>query len=145
MFDELEKYLCTNHFFVKQSADLKAVCNAPSDKSGVYVVYALKNGQTELIYIGCSGKKTKDGVIFIRKAGLGGIKDRLVNGYQFGRIPRRISWINQMKIEKIEALDIYWFVTHDAIFNDCPREIEKIILQKHLDIYGEYPRWNKKG
>lgn len=145
MFDELEKYLFTNHFFVKQSADLKVVCNAPSDKSGVYVVYALKNGHPELIYIGCSGKKGKDSVISVRKAGLGGIKDRIVNGYQFGRIPRRISWINQMKIERIEALDVYWFITQDAIFNDCPRQIEKIILQKYFDIYGEYPRWNKQG
>ena len=145
MFDELEKYPFTNHFFVMQSTNLKAVCNAPTDKSGVYIVYALKNGHIELVYIGCSGKKGKDSAISIRKSGLGGIKDRIVNGYQFGRISRRISWINQMKIEKIEALDVYWFVTHDDNFNDCPREVEKIILQKHLDIYGEYPRWNKKG
>lgn len=65
--------------------------NAPTDKSGVYIEYTLKGGKIELNYIGRSGKIEKDGSMFIRKAGLGGIKDRIVNGHQFGKTPRRIS------------------------------------------------------
>lgn len=106
MFDELNKYEQNDHFFFKRTDGLGQVCNAPTDKSGVYIVYALKNGRVELTYIGRSGKVQEDGAIFIRHAGLGGIKDRIVNGKQFGN-RRRISWPVQMTREKIEALVIY--------------------------------------
>ncbi|MDD5569638.1 MAG: hypothetical protein PHD97_00605 [Bacteroidales bacterium] len=144
MLDDLTKYKQHDHFFFGQRDDLKNVCNAPTDKSGVYIVYALTRGKVKLYYIGCSGKLKKDGSIFIRKAGLGGIKDRIVNGHQFGKVPRKYSWPMQMKIEDVEALDIYWYVTHDEKYIDCPRIIENKLLQKHLDIYGRLPKWNKE-
>lgn len=81
MFDELTKYEEHNHFFLKSQDNLKVVCNAPTNKSGVYLVYAMKNGTVELVYIGCSGKLKSDGTMFIRKAGLGGIKDRIEAAY----------------------------------------------------------------
>ena len=144
MFDELDKYNQQNHFFLKRQDNLKEVCNAPTNKSGVYLVYALKNGKIELIYIGCSGKHLADNSMFIRKAGLGGIKDRIVNGHQFGKVPRRISWIKQIEKEGIEALDIYWYVTHCNEYSDCPRTLENKLLQKHLTLYGRLPKWNKE-
>ena len=82
--------------------------------------------------------------MFIRKAGLGGIKDRIVNGHQFGKIPRRKSWPNQMRFENIEALDVYWYVTHNDKFKDCPRELENELLQNHVGLYGRLPRWNNE-
>jgi len=144
MFDELQKYSNNNHFFLKENDNLKDVCNAPSDQSGVYIVYALKKGRVELIYIGRSGKLKADGTMFIRKAGLGGMKDRLVNGHQFGKIARKISWINQMKKEQIEALDVYWYITCSNQINDCPKEVESILLKRYFDIYDRLPRWNAK-
>ena len=144
MFDELQKYKQTDHFFFKSTDNLRNNCNAPTNKSGVYLVYALKNGRIELIYIGRSGKLEKDGSIFIRKAGLGGIKDRIVNGHQFGKIPRRISWAIKMNQENIEALDVYWYVTHNTDFIDCPRILENYLLKKHHDIFGRLPRWNNE-
>ena len=143
MFDELNKYEQHDHFFLKPHDSLREVCNAPTNKSGIYIVYALKNGKIELIYIGCSGKIQADGSMFIRKAGLGGIKDRIVNGHQFGKIPRRKAWITQIEKEKIEALDIYWYSTHNQKYSDCPRILENKLLQKYLNIYGRLPKWNK--
>ena len=143
MFDELNKYKQNDHFFFNRTDNLGQVCNAPPDKSGVYIVYSLKGGRVELIYIGRSGKVKEDGTMSIRKAGLGGIKDRIVNGHQFGSIPRRISWPNQMIKENIEALDIYWYVTHNDKYTDCPNILEKQLLKKHSDIHGRRPRWNK--
>lgn len=144
MFDELEKYKENGHFFFNPKQDLKEVCNAPADKSGVYVVYALKGGKIDLVYIGCSGKLNTDGSIFIRKAGLGGIKDRLINGHQFGKIPRRKSWPVQMSLEKIEVLDVYWYVTHNDAYSDSPRILENQLLLKYGAIYGNLPKWNKE-
>lgn len=144
MFDELTKYKQNDHFFFKSGDSLRQVCNAPTDKSGIYVVYALKNGKIELIYIGRSGKIGKDGSMFIRKTGLGGIKDRIVNGHQFGKTPRRISWQRQIEFENIEALDVYWYVTHNVKFSDCPRILENKLLNIHFQIYGRLPRWNNE-
>lgn len=143
MFDELSKYKHSGHFFFNPADNLNKVCNAPTEKSGVYVIYALKGGRIELVYIGCSGEVKPDGTLFIRKAGLGGLKDRLVNGKQFGAA-RRNSWKTVMYIDKIEALDIYWYVTHNDKFIDCPKIVEKRLLQIHWDIYGRLPKWNNK-
>lgn len=143
MFDELNKYQQNDHFFYKPQHNLGEVCNAPIDKSGVYLVYALKNGRIELIYIGHSGKIKKDGTMFIRKTGLGGIKDRIVNGHQFAKIPGRLAWPKQMIKEKIEALDVYWYVTHNEKYKDCPGILESNLLQKYVNIYGRLPKWNE--
>ncbi|MEO6149240.1 MAG: hypothetical protein ABIN95_05830 [Mucilaginibacter sp.] len=145
MFDELVRYKNHGHFFLKQTDHLSNACNAPTNKSGIYLVYALQGGKINLIYIGRSGKMNNDGTIFVRKAGLGGLKDRIVNGHQFGKIPRKKSWLNQILLEKIEALDIYWYATHDENTNDCPIEIEKILLSKYFNLYGTLPKWNKIG
>jgi hypothetical protein len=143
MFDELNKYNNNNHFLLKSTDNLVNVCNAPNDKSGIYILYALEDKQVELIYIGRSGEIKSDGSIFIRKAGLGGIKDRLVNGKQFGEA-RRNSWKIQMLKENIEVLDIYWYITHNEKFSDCPKIIENKLLKKYFDIYGRLPKWNNK-
>lgn len=145
MFDGLDKYKQNDHFFFEPTQDLKNVCNAPSDKSGVYIVYALTKGKVILYYIGCSGKLEKDGTMFVRKAGLGGIKDRLVNGHQFGKRARKHTWPLQMLMEQIDALDIYWYVTHGEKYMDCPEKVEKKLLEEHLDICGHLPKWNRKS
>jgi len=143
MFDELTKYKSADHFFFRPTDNLRQVCNAPTDKSGVYLIYSLKSGEVELIYIGRSGEIKSDGKLFIRKAGIGGLKDRLVNGKQFGE-PRRNSWRTKMTEEKIEALDIYWYATHDSSFAHCPRVLENKLLQRHLDTFGRLPKWNNE-
>lgn len=143
MFDELDKYEYKDHFFFTPSDDLKEACKAPTDKSGVYMIYALKNGRTELIYIGCSGKIQKDGTLLTRKSGLEGIKDRLVNGKQFGTL-RKQAWKTQMISERIEALDIYWYVTYNEKYFDCPRDLEKKLLKRYFDVYGRLPKWNNE-
>lgn len=48
MFDELRKYKNNDHFFFRGSDKFEDVCNAPKNKSGVYVVYELKNGRIQL-------------------------------------------------------------------------------------------------
>jgi len=143
MFDILEKYKTQGHFFLKPEQDLQAVCNAPADKSGLYVIYALKKGRVELIYIGHSGKIEKDGTLSIRREGLGGLKDEIINGKQFGKTPAHVAWKNQMIRENIEALNIYWYVTYDGIFKDCPDVLKRNLLKQHQDIFGVFPKWNK--
>ena len=141
MFDVLNKYKLNDHFFFNPTDALKEVCNAPIDKVGVYLIYELKNGKIDLVYIGSSGEKNPDGTI---KTRVGGIQDRIVNGHQFGKIPRKKSWPIKMLAGNIDALDIYWWITYDDKFKDCPMQVEDLLLHNYLNIYGRLPRWNKK-
>lgn len=141
MFDELTKYKNNDHFFFTPDKELNDVCNAPKKSSGIYIVYELKNGRIELVYIGSSGKVLNNGQIKHRN---GGIFDRIVNGHQFGKIPRKKSWKQKLIEENIEALDIYWYETVNNEVFDIPVFVESLILQKHLDTYGQLPRWNKE-
>ena len=141
MFDVLDKYKERNHFFLKPTDALADVCNAPSEKNGIYIVYALKKGVIELTYIGSSGKILPDGTVKTRK---GGIKDRLINGHQFGKVPRKKSWPIKMLSDDIEALDIYWWITCNNKFEECPLIIERLLLTKYWSIYGRLPPWNKR-
>ncbi|HSB92353.1 MAG TPA: hypothetical protein VLC28_04515 [Flavitalea sp.] len=141
MLDELSKYKDNDHFFFRATDDLNGVCNVPDDKSGVFLIYALKSGRIELVYIGHSGEIQLDGTAISRKVGLGGLKDTMINGKQFGQ-PRRKSLQVVMNYERIEALDIYWFVTHSDKYSDNPGNIERELVRKHVGMYGRPPKWN---
>ena len=140
MFDELDKYKTNGHFFYEKNDNLREICNAPKSGVGIYLIYALKNGKIELVYIGSTGKITQNGMIKTRK---GGIYDRLVNGKQFGEIRSR-AWNKQMIIEDIEVLDIYWYETFDKNNADIPAMTEGKIIQRFYEIYGKLPKWNKE-
>lgn len=139
MFD-LEIYENNGHFFYSEEDELESVCNASKSGIGVYLVYALKNGKVELVYVGSSGKVDQKGNIRIRN---GGMYDRLVNGKQFDK-PRKTSWKEKLKSEKIEALDVYWYETFDNNYRDIPSTIEGVVIQDYFQINGELPRWNKE-
>jgi hypothetical protein len=141
MFDELNKYINRDHFFFSKKDDLEKVCNAPKNASGIYIVYELKKGKIELVYIGSSGKVLNDGTIKHRN---GGLYDRINNGHQFGKIPRRISWKQKLIDEGIDTLDVYWYDTLNADTMDIPAFMEATILQRFFEMYGRLPRWNKE-
>lgn len=141
MFDELRQYKNNNHFFFSAEDDLENVCNAPKNKSGVYIVYELKNGKVEIVYIGSSGKVQNDGEIKHREVGL---YDRLVNGHQFGKVPRKISWKQKLIDENIDALDVYWYETFTAAHPHIPDFVESTLIQRFFEVHGRLPRWNKE-
>jgi hypothetical protein len=140
MYDQLEKYKSNGHFFFKAKDELDNVCNAPINGMGIYLVYALQFGKVKLVYIGSSGKIRQNGTAKIRK---GGMFDRLVNGKQFGE-PRKKSWKQKLIMEKIDALDIYWYETYDRKQNDIPSTVKGNIIQTFLDVNEELPKWNKE-
>lgn len=140
MFEELDKYKINGHFFFSENDELKTVCNGPENGVGVYVVYALKEGEIQLVYIGSSGKVLQNGQ---KKVRIGGIADRIINGKQFGE-PRRKSWKTKIVAENIEALDIYWYETFDKENTDIPSTIEGNLIQRFYDTYGVLPKWNKE-
>lgn len=140
MLEQLQKYPHCGHFKFRKDDSLKDVCNAPTDKSGVYLVWTEVNGVRYLMYIGRSGRK-EGGVIIHRKAGLGGMKDRLVNGHQFGKIPRRHSWPMAMEKLGISVLEVNWYDTG----SDDPVEVEHELLADYQQCLGQLPLWNSIG
>lgn len=143
MFDKLKKYKYNDYFHFKESDRLSKACDAPTDKSGIYIVYELKGSEEELIYIGRSGKKLDDGSMFIRGGKLGGMKERIVNGHQFEKDARKRTWPKQMRQEGITLLKVHWYITHNEDYTDCPRSIETNLLKLFFTKYGRLPRWNE--
>lgn len=141
MFDELEKYQKNDHFFFMPKVELEKVCNAPKNECGVFIVYELKDGRVELVYIGSSGKVKNDGS---KNHENGGLYNHIVNGSRFGDVPIKKSWNQKLIDENIDALDIYWYVTFDSIYDDIPTFVEAITMQGFYDVHGRLPRWNKE-
>ena len=49
MFEILNKYGHTGHFDFHVDDDLEYVCNAPTDKSGVYIIWTILEGKEQLL------------------------------------------------------------------------------------------------
>jgi hypothetical protein len=140
MLSKLNKYKEKGSFLFKPTASLSAVCNAPKNCSGIYVIYAVLNGKRELIYIGISGRKGADGKIIHRKDGLRG---RFLTGKTDG-VLRKIAWPNRMVAQNIQELEIHWYVTYGMNDQDFPRDLEIALLTAYQIENGRLPIWNKK-
>ena len=121
MFDELRKYKQTCHFFFKPPESLKEKCNAPSNKCGVYVIFALKGGRIELVKIGSTN-----------------LDENLLDQI----IKEQLLLKSKLHQEKIEALDIYWYVTQTNKVLDDPHKVMDKVIKTHTMINGKVPRWN---
>ena len=121
MFDELRKYKQTGHFFLRMNNSLLEECNAPSDKCGVYVIFALQGGRIELVRIGSTN-----------------LDENLLDQI----IKEQLLLKSKFQQEKIEALDIYWYVTQTNKVVDDPHKVMNKVIKTHTMINGKAPRWN---
>lgn len=146
MFENvLEKYTYRGEFTFEPQQDLKEECNAPSDASGIYLVYDITKNIEDLIYIGASGQIV-NGQLKHRQSGLGGMKDRLVNGHQpiLGKISRKKAWPNAMKSQGIKKIRVKWYITHSDKYYDFPTDIENALQKYYKSIHGILPNWHKQ-
>lgn len=139
MYKELKKFKTNNSFNFTINDNLEEVCNAPQNGSGVFLVYAVNGDEKELIMVGSTGTVQNDGTL---KSKNGGLFDKIVNGHQFAKTARKYSWAAQMKIEKIECLEVYWHETFNAKNKVIPTYVEGLILQNFLDENARLPKWN---
>lgn len=139
MYKELTKFKTNKSFQFSAEDKLETSCNAPENGNGVFLVYDIKEGEKELIMVGSTGTIQNDGTL---KSKNGGLYDKIVNGQQFAKTGRKYSWPAQMKIEKIEMLEVYWYETFNSKNKAIPTYIEGLVLQKFLDETGKLPRWN---
>lgn len=142
MFDELAKYNLNGSFFFQATDRLEEVCNAPRDQFGVFLVYALRKGRVELLYVGKTGYHTASEKGNKQTSLHDGLRENLVDGLHFDETKRKNCWPVQMLIEDIEALHIMWYVTCDGKHKDRPKTVKMKILKIYESIYGTYPRWN---
>jgi hypothetical protein len=136
MFDEIKKYKNNGHFFFKKGDRLADVSGQVPELPGVYYIIRLAKGRIDLVYIGKSGIMTQSD----------NIKEQLLKG----RINKKQEGLKhqdffdqKMVEEKIDGLDIYWFVTMDKTNNDLPGYVEGLLMQRHFEVYGKLPLWNK--
>ncbi len=143
MIEEITNtYKIRGEFTLKSNEDLLIKCNAPTQNAGIYLIYL----KEKLIYIGSSGRKI-NGKLKVRETGLGGIKDRIVNGYhpKFGKIKRKKIFPIIMKESNIDEIIFKWYITYDEIENfHFPTDIEKSILSIYKkQNKNEKPIWHK--
>ncbi|MEI6765962.1 MAG: hypothetical protein WCM76_09995 [Bacteroidota bacterium] len=103
---------------------------------GIYYILRLAKGHVDLVYIGNSGTITQSGIF---KEQL--LKGR-INNNQDG-LNRQEFFDKKMAVGKIDGLDIYWFVTMDETHNDLPGYVEGLLMQRHFEVHGKPPLWNK--
>lgn len=139
MYKELKKFKNNNQFRFTADDSLEIVCNAPENANGIFLVYTVDGEEKELIMVGSTGTVQNDGTL---KSKNGGLFDKIVNGHQFAKTGRKYSWPAQMKIEKIETLEVYWYETFNAKTKAIPTFIEGLILQQFLDENSRLPKWN---
>jgi hypothetical protein len=139
MYKELTKFKTNNQFLFRADDNLETACNASETGNGVFLVYDVKGEEKELIMVGSTGTIQNDGTL---KSKNGGLYDKIVNGHQFAKTGRKYSWPAQMKLEKIDALEVFWYETFNAKNKFIPTYVEGLILQKFLDENAKLPRWN---
>jgi hypothetical protein len=106
------------------------------NKPGVYYIIRLAGGKVELVYIGKSGTNPQNS----------SLRDQLVNGSWNNKpdgIKSQQFFLQKIDTEKIDALDIYWFVTMNDKHNDLPGFVEGILMQRFYDVHGRLPLWNR--
>lgn len=140
LLKNLENYQLKGSFIFKQNSKLNEVCTIPiqNDLAGLYLFY--DEDTNELLYVGISGRTSKEGNIVFRKDGLRG---RFLKGKQFGDF-RRNSLPKQMVLESINSLKIKWYGTYHSECFDHPRVLEISILKAFLVKNNRLPRWNKE-
>lgn len=137
MFDELNKYQNTGHFFFEKGSMLSQVTKEVPNLPGVYYILRLAKGKIDLVYIGKSGTMEQNGKFknqLLRKR---------LNNKQEKDIKRQEFFEQKIDEENIDALDIYWFVTFDENHQDLPGYVEGLLIQRYFDTFGELPPWNK--
>jgi len=148
LFDEiLSKYKKYGQFSYKPFENLDEKCNASDNQAGVYLIFCGIDGCENLLYLGSSGQRSKNGTLKVRQ---GGMWDRIVNGYhpnKFGeikRIQRKKAFPKQMIKEGIKEIIIYWWVTMDNENHDFPTDVEKRLRENYKAKYGRLPDWHNQ-
>ena len=129
MFDEIKKYKNNGHFFFQKGDKLMEVSKDVPDLPGVYYILRLSKGKIDLVYIGKSGIITQSGVF----------EDQLLQGRinnKSNRIKRQEYFEQKILEDKIDGLDIYWYVTMDKN-NDLPGYVEGLLMQRYFDLHGK--------
>lgn len=129
------------YFDVNNPKSLKKNCNAPSNKSGVYIFITeyintpdREEPNEDIVYIGCSGHIENDTVI----NRIGGLQRRIYgkqNGMSRGEFYK--SKINDKEINKMK---VCWF----SVKNEDPEEIEYKLILRYITTYKRFPKFNNK-
>jgi hypothetical protein len=129
LFTETKKYKNNDHFFFRKGDNLPELSKDVPELPGIFYVIHLARGGIDLVYISRSGMLSQT------------LRDKInITPYQFSQ---QDFFESKMSLDNIDALDIYWFVTIDKKHNDLPEYVEGLLMQRHYEIYGNLPLWNR--
>ena len=131
----VDMYSHNGNFFLKAGQFITDKSNV-SDLPCVILIYQLKKGHIDLVYIGTTDAGNLSGK-FNRKLPMGRVSGKENVEKQ------RLFFDNKLQKSKADAYDIYWYVTSDKEIQHAPAQIEDVILKRYFEIYGCLPEWNK--
>ena len=118
------------------NSSLPEVTKAVPALPGVYYIIRLARGSVDIVFIGKSGTAAQPGSLKEP------ISQGLISSISTEASQKFIQ--RKMIAEKIDGLDIYWFVTMDKHNNDLPEFAEALLKQRVYNIYGRLPPWNEQ-
>lgn len=137
MVDDLrERFPQNGSFTLIRGEKLSTASRGTPDEAGVYLIYSLKAGERELIYIGKAGTLRQDGTM----------KDQRLRGRinaAHGNISRARFFAEQITHLGLEALEFHWFVTYGDAVKIPPAKAEADLIQTYFDEYKRLPLWNE--
>jgi hypothetical protein len=137
MFDETNLYKTKGHFFYTPSDSLVELCKDIPKKPGVFYILRLAKGRVDLVSIGRSQRiqsPQKSIIISLQKS---------ILFFPDGK--EREPFLQQKILqEKIDTLDIYWYVTMDKSNHHLPEYTEGILRQRYFEAIGNLPPWDEE-
>jgi len=142
LHNTIEDYISKNRhgiFHLYEDDKIRKVMkkNSVPNEYGVYIIYALKCTQEELIYIGKAGTIETDGSM--KKQG---IRDRL-KAVTKNNMQRGLYFQQEViKKYKLDSLKFLWIITFDKNKKELPTYSEAKLIQAYYDKYGRLPKLN---
>lgn len=139
-FDEAMEAYCRDFhggtFDLRRGDLLRVASKGVPDAPGVYAVYAVKDDQREVVYIGKAGTLRPDGEW--KKQGLHGRLNAIQDD-----VPRQEFFQDKISKEELDALSFRWLVTYGKGSQILPAKAEADLLQKYFELHRKLPRWNR--
>lgn len=145
-------YCCTNFpdtgiiEYKKQNGRYKAKGseNVPN-QPGIYLFFAHKNSNKELVYIGKAGSLNNEEQNKFVWGGQG-LKNRILTAQREKKKRGLEYYKDKIKKFQLSKIKVFWYVTYNKNIKLIPDYIEGQLIQMYYQLsgYKKLPKWNKR-
>lgn len=134
--DYADRFPSQGSFELRKGERVVSRAGGVPEEPGVYLIYGLRKGAKELLYVGKAGTLQNNGTFKDQK-----LRGRL-SAKQRGVLRQRF-FQEQIEVLNLDALEFRWFVTFHGSARVIPAKAEADLLQAYFDEKSVLPRWNE--